>query len=293
MPQHVLVPVDGSDHAIAGLAYSLESFPDATLSALYVVDPAHDHGAVTGSADSSMDRADDRGERILDRAVEYAADRDRELRTHLRTGTAHREILAMADTDVDHVVMGSHGRSPVTRPFLGRVSQAVVRRTPVSTTVVPETTAAIRDRDLPGKILLPLDGSEQAEAALEYAFETFPDGEYTAFHALSLPFDRPRSAVVGSYLEDILDDREARAERIFEAAKALADDHGRTIETETGADSPANAIVGFAESNGYDQIIMGSHGRPLAARQTTGTVAERVARRSTRSVTLVRGAPAD
>ncbi|AXR77402.1 Nucleotide-binding protein, UspA family [Natrarchaeobaculum sulfurireducens] len=292
MPQHVLVPLDGSDHADAGLEYSLASFPEATISAVFVVDPAADNEATAGSTESALDRAEERGETILERAVDRAAVHGRSLQTYLRTGTPHKEILALANTDVDHVVLGSHGQSPISQPFLGRVSEAVVRRAPVSTTVVPEPTTALDDRDLPGSILVPLDGSEQATAALEYALETFPDAEYTILHALSLPFDRPRSEVRGTYLEDLVDDREARAERIFETARSVADEHDVALETETANETPGNAIVDAAESTDYDQIVMGSHGRSLAARLLTGSTAERVARRSPRTVTLVRGAPA-
>ncbi|MFU8868039.1 universal stress protein [Natronococcus sp.] len=293
MPRHVLVPVDGSDRGFAGLEYCLASFPDASPTALFVVDPARDHTATVGSPESTAERAKERGERVLERATERADEHDCDLRTILRTGTPHTEILAVADEeDVDHVVLGSHGRSPITRPFLGRVSEAVVRRSSVSTTVVPETTATIRDRELPGEILVPLDGSEQAEAALAYALETFPDASHTAVHALNLPFDRPRSQVEGTYLEAILEDRERRAEGILESATTLAEGRGATLETETASGAPAREIVEYAESNGYDQLVMGSHGRSLAARLFTGSVAERVARRSPRTVTLVRGAPA-
>jgi len=53
----------------------------------------------------------------------------------------------------------SHGESPITSPFLGHVSEAVVRRAPVSTTtIVPESTAALRERDIPGEVLIPVDG---------------------------------------------------------------------------------------------------------------------------------------
>ncbi|MDG5818080.1 universal stress protein [Natronococcus sp. A-GB7] len=292
MPRHVLVPVDGSDRGFAGLEYCLASFPDASPIALFVADPARDHTATVGSSESTAERAKERGQRVLERATERADERSRELRTELRTGTPHTEILAVADEEgVDHVVLGSHGQSPITRPFLGHVSEAVVRRSSVSTTVVPETTAAIRDRDLPGEILVPLDGSEQAEAALAYALETFPDASHTAFHALDLPFDRPRSQVEGTYLEAILEDRERRAEEILESATRLADERGTTLETETATGAPATAIVERVESGGYDQLVMGSHGRSLAARLFTGSVAERVARRSPRTVTLVRGAP--
>ncbi|AGB39379.1 universal stress protein [Natronococcus occultus] len=291
MPTTVLVPVDGSDRGFAGLEYCFASFPDAVPIALFVADPSHDHAATVGSAESPLERATERGERTLERATERADDRGRELRTVLRTGTPHTEILAVADEeDVDHVVLGSHGESPITRPFLGRVSEAVIRRAPVSTTVVPEPTAALAERDLPGEILVPLDGSEQAEAALAYALETFPDADYTAVYALDLPFDRPRAEVHGTYLEPILEDRQRRAEEILESATALAGGRDATIETETAPGSPATEIVDRADE--YDQLVMGSHGRSLAARLFTGSVAERVARRSPVTVTLVRGAPA-
>ena len=292
MPQHVLVPLDGSDHSFAGLEYSLASFPDAMLTAVFVVDPTHD--ATVGTSESTLDRAEDDGERVLDRAVDRAEADGRELRTQLRTGTPHTEILAVAsETDIDHVVLGSHGESPIKRPFLGHVSEAVVRRAPVSTTIVPETTTTVRDRELPGSILVPVDGSEQAEAALAYALETFPDAEHTALHVQELPFDRPRSEVQGTYLEETLRSYEERSAAILEAATALADDRGMALETETTAGKPATAIVDDADTNEYDQLVMGSHGRSLADRLFTGTVAERVARRSPRTVTLVRGAPVE
>ncbi|ADD07365.1 UspA domain protein (plasmid) [Natrialba magadii ATCC 43099] len=290
MPRHVLVPIDGSDHADAGLEYCLTSFPDASLTALYVVDPTHDHEAAVGSQTTSIERAEERGDQVLERAASRAADRGRKIETVRRTGTPHTEILSLATDDVDHIVLGSHGESPITSPFLGRVSEAVVRRTPVSTTLVPESTTAIRDRDLPGDVLIPVDGSAQADAALAYALETFPDATHTVFHALSLPFDRPRSAVEGTYLEAILTDREERAEAVFESATTIADELGPSIETATADGKPAQSILEYAETNGCDQIVLGAHGRSLRAR-LLGSVAERVARRSPRTVTLVQGDP--
>ncbi|ELY44039.1 universal stress protein, partial [Natronorubrum sulfidifaciens] len=127
MPQHVLVPLDGSDRSFAGLEYSLASFPDATLTALFVVDPTRDHDATVGTADSPLERAEDRGERVLDRAVDRAEEVGRPCRTLLRTGTPHTEILAAAsESNIDHLVLGSHGESPITRPFLGHVSDCLL-----------------------------------------------------------------------------------------------------------------------------------------------------------------------
>ena len=290
MPRHVLVPLDGSDHGFAGLEYALELFPDATLSVVHVADPTHDHVAFVESGESPSALAEERGERILDRAVERGKDRSRDVQTLLRTGNPHTEIVeSIVEHDIDHVVMGSHGESPITRPFLGHVSEVVVRRAPVSTTVIPEPVESLHRRELPGNVLVPTDGSEQAEAALAFALETFPEGTHTALHVQALPYDRPRADVRGTYFEEILRAEEARSENILESSTGIADELGTTVETSSVAGKPAQAILGFAETNGHDQIIMGGHGRSLRARMITGSVAEKVTRRSPLPVTLFRG----
>lgn len=292
MPDHVLVPVDGSDHAVAGLEYSLASFPDARITVCHVVDPGRDDAISVAETASPVERAERRGRELLEETADRVDDRGRDLETVLATGSPHTEILTLVtDRDVDHVVLGSHGESPISRPFLGRVSEAVVGRSPVSTTLVPEPADALAERELPGSILVPVDGSEQSEAALAYALEAFPDGSHTALHALSIPIDRTREATAGTYVGEVIADREERANEILASAEAIADERGVEIRTETSREAPEHAIVERAASEDVDQIVMGTHGRSLAVRLFTGSVAERVARRSPRTVTLVKGAP--
>jgi nucleotide-binding universal stress UspA family protein len=51
-------------------------------------------------------------------------------------GRPAREIVDYADeNDIDHVVMGSHGRSGVSRIVLGSVAENVVRKSSVPVTV--------------------------------------------------------------------------------------------------------------------------------------------------------------
>ncbi|MFC4541391.1 universal stress protein [Halosolutus amylolyticus] len=290
MPRHVLVPIDGADHSIGALEYCFASFPDASVTALHVVEPSPDRFVGSGESDPAAERAAARGDRVLERATDLADDRGREIGTATRTGRPHTEILSMAsESDVDHVVMGSHGESPVAGPFLGHVSEIVVRRSPVSTTIVPEPPTAIRERDLPGRILVPVDGSDQAEAALAYAVETFPDAAHTLLNVIDLPFDRSRVDTTGGYLEKIRTAHERSAAEILESATAVAGERGGDVETETAYGRPGAEIVDYADANGYDQVVMGSHGRSFPARLLTGSVAERVARDSPRTVTLVRG----
>ena len=81
---------------------------------------------------------------------------------------------------------------------------------------------------------------------------------------------------------------EERAEGRFEELRALADDHGVTLEGETVLGRPARAIIDYAEDNEVDQIVMGSHGRDGVSRILLGSVAETIVRRSPCPVTVVR-----
>jgi nucleotide-binding universal stress UspA family protein len=143
MTEHVLVPFDGSPLSRRALERVLASQPDADVTLLHVVDPvgviyeSETRGLPDGETWFERRRAD--AEEILAEAVELAADLDpgREVETAIEVGSPARTILAYVDDhDVDHVVMGSHGRSGVSRLVFGSVAEQVMRQSPVAVTVV-------------------------------------------------------------------------------------------------------------------------------------------------------------
>ena len=82
-------------------------------------------------------RSHERADSILDDAVEYAAEQGREIETIRVTDRPARAIVDYADEEgVDHIVIGSHGRTGVTRVLLGSVAEKVVRRAHCPVTVV-------------------------------------------------------------------------------------------------------------------------------------------------------------
>jgi len=141
MPLRILVPFDDSEPARDALAYAFELFPDGefvvvtvadTTSLPYIPNTADD-------ADPSAERRellDDTADRLA-AAEAIAADHGVDIDTETRTGTPAQEILSVAERDaVDHVVIGSHGRSGVARLLLGSVAEVVVRHSPVPVTTV-------------------------------------------------------------------------------------------------------------------------------------------------------------
>jgi nucleotide-binding universal stress UspA family protein len=133
----VLVPVDGSDPSDVALEYALDQFADAELLALNMIDPVD--GATTwgpGSADDWLASAKDRAEEVLADATDRADDAGRDLATDRTVGRPARTVVEYAEEhDVDHIVIGSHGREGISRVLLGSVAETVVRRSSVPVTV--------------------------------------------------------------------------------------------------------------------------------------------------------------
>jgi len=143
MGQHVLVPVDGSEEAEQALEYALSERPGPAVTLLHVVNPVSTFGYGDDdyfdveSYQAEARRQHERGERLLEKYRETAADRGVEAETALRTGSPAREILAaVEELGVDHVVMGSRGRSGVGRVLFGSVAETVTRRASVPVTIV-------------------------------------------------------------------------------------------------------------------------------------------------------------
>ncbi|WP_227353582.1 universal stress protein [Haladaptatus salinisoli] len=139
------------------------------------------------------------------------------------------------------------------------------------------------------RILVPIDGSEQSEKALEYVLTEFPDGDITVINVID-PIDVGYTSTVGmpGYSEEWYEESKESAEALFEDAQETAAEYGATLSTTTELGRPAQAIVEYAEENDFDQIIMGSHGRSGVSRILLGSVAETVVRRSPMPVTVVR-----
>ncbi|GAB3676466.1 universal stress protein [Halopiger thermotolerans] len=131
------------------------------------------------------------------------------------------------------------------------------------------------------------DDSPQAKAALRYALEEFPEAAITAVHVIPLP-EGYWTLFVES--EDNFPGREraeAQARALLEEAGETAAAADRSLETAIEKGEPAQKLVDYAIENGFDQIVMGSHGRRGASRLLFGSVAEKVVRRAPMTVVVV------
>ncbi|ELZ82614.1 UspA domain-containing protein [Haloferax elongans ATCC BAA-1513] len=143
MAEHVLVPVDGSPQSIAALRFAASEWPDARLTLLHIINPSnadYRERALSGTQEWYQEEKREARETFAEAKAEVGlVDSDREVDEKIAVGSPAGtivDVLEADDADFDHVVMGSHGRTGVSRIVLGSVAEAVVRHAPVPVTIV-------------------------------------------------------------------------------------------------------------------------------------------------------------
>ena len=136
------------------------------------------------------------------------------------------------------------------------------------------------------RMLVPMDGSQQAKDALDHAIPAFPDADIVLLHVID-PIDSGFDAesVVPGLSKDWYASQKDTAENLFEEARERT---GREFDTAIEVGRPARTIVEYAKQEDVDHVVIGSHGRSGVARILLGSVAETVVRRSPVPVTVVR-----
>ncbi len=142
-PERVLVPFDGSNQSKHALRLAFEEFPDAAVTALYVLYPTQETRLPRRKVYEPFavleDWAEQRGEhaeQVLGNAEEIAAEFDSDIETVYFDGKPAEVIISHAEeAEMDHIVIGSTGRDGLGRLLLGSVAETVLRRAPVSVTV--------------------------------------------------------------------------------------------------------------------------------------------------------------
>jgi nucleotide-binding universal stress UspA family protein len=135
------------------------------------------------------------------------------------------------------------------------------------------------------RILVPTDFSAPSDVALEYA-RVMARQFGAALHVLHVVED---SSLEDGFLPDALipSSPESRTARLREALERLS--HRITAEdreqlrakSEVIFGKPSHAIIDYASDNGFDLIVMGTHGREGIAHLLMGSVAELVVRSAT------------
>lgn len=145
MGDRILVAYDESPQAGAALEHAFATYPSAELTVLHVTDPREwvyvdDIGGGYYS-ETAYEQAQSSAEDLLADAESSAAEQDIDIETATEVGRPVETIVDYAEEGgFDHIVLGSHGRTGLSRFLLGSVAEAVARRSPVSVTIIREET---------------------------------------------------------------------------------------------------------------------------------------------------------
>jgi nucleotide-binding universal stress UspA family protein len=208
-------------------------------------------------------------------------------------GSAHELILAEAAAGrVDLLVLGTHGRSGVEKLFLGSVAEKVIRKSTCPTLVVPARAADVSpDRPIIFRnILCAIDFSESSLAALELALSmaTEADARLTLLHVVDIPQEIGDTVLAGFDVERIRQDSIDQAKQRLED---LVPDQVRaycTVETAVVHGRAHRKVLGVAEQQQVNLIVMGTQGRGAVDRLLFGSTTHHVIRAAACPVLIVR-----
>jgi nucleotide-binding universal stress UspA family protein len=145
--KRILVPTDFGPASTAALIYARElaAATGADLHLLHVVDDLAARFidfpyAEVGEAQTTMEES---ARRHIETLLTDDDRRERSARAAVLTSTAPATAIASyaRDEHIDLIVMGTHGRAPVVRMFLGAVADRVIRTAPCPVLAVREARA--------------------------------------------------------------------------------------------------------------------------------------------------------
>lgn len=283
MYDHVLVPTDGSGPANAALELAGRiASSTATIHVLVVSNGDHD-----GSSADALDRTP---EEILADARETAIADVETVVTEEQQGDPRDRILEyVATAGIELVVMGAHGRREPEPVVLGHVTEGVVRTASVPVLVV-RASDDIRARYPFDRVLVPTDGSEHAQIALERGVEIAAETGAT-LDLLSVVHVTHYGT--GSETDALVDHLEENTKRGLEAAAERAATNGVDVRTAVTVGTVHREISAYAETEDIDLLVMGTHGRSDPDRELLGSVTERVLRTAPAPVLTVRAGETD
>jgi nucleotide-binding universal stress UspA family protein len=303
MLDSLLIPLDGSEFSEHTLPYARAvaraSGARVHLAHVHVPHPPEDlllnpqfqfEGVDMGEYDQEY-RSEEK-DYLKDVASRFKDQTGVEVVGELLEGDVLESIQSYADrASTDLILMSTHGRTGLSRFWLGSVADDLVRNLTLPILLVPpgeDETEAAADPHF-DHILVPLDGSPWGESILGPALDLGwkAGARFTLLHVV------PTSRVVGARTYPVpmghLEERRARAKEYLSGlAERLS---AQNVEVECKVvdhSSPARAILVMADAADVDLIALATHGHRALTRAVLGSVADKVVRASSRPVLVQR-----
>jgi nucleotide-binding universal stress UspA family protein len=277
MYKKILVPLDGSNAAEIVIPYVEELA--AKLSAEIIVVSVYE------SSDDESHLHRYYLERIVDQMQHQISEFDpaSEVRIHSEVlrGKPAQQLVQYADkANVSLIAMSSYGSSGREAKLIGNIATKVLWSTkrPVLLIRTPATDAAIKQKRLVKKILVPLDGSKTGETIIQCA-EVLAEAlgaELILFQVLEpLRIVAGFETVAPYSIPEGKESIKASARAYLNGVEEPLKKKGIRTSTAIVWGSAAERIIEYAEAN-TDLVTISSHGRSGVGRWVLGSVTEKV-----------------
>jgi nucleotide-binding universal stress UspA family protein len=234
-------------------------------------------------------------ETILDRARKTLLAEGVTAETRAETGSPAKVIVRLAN-DYDVTVIGATSQYDATRPGIGSVASRVVEHAPGIVLVCREPRGGNSLR-----ILLCVDSSRASEQALSalLTYLSTESAEVTLMHVVETPWvnlglDRDWFDQGGETREQrssetrLEEELQSEANEIIQDAVDQLTRRGLDVTTVIAEGNPATEILGQAEQDEYDLIVIGASGATDMKHRMLGSVSARVTAQAPCSVAVVK-----
>lgn len=290
MVRRILVTLDGSEFAEAALP-AAAGIARKCVGQLRLLSVQDSGWALVNGEWRDAGRGEAR--RYLQRTAELVGPTGPDLSTRVREGYVADEILLEADEfGADLIVMATHGRGPLSRFWLGSVANQVVRRAHRPVLLVrprapgaPRRAGALAVR----RVVVPLDGSNLAEAALTPAMEL---ADRFGSPMTLLRIVQEHAAPMSALIPETFD---LNARMVGESGVEASADLQRLagwmrewgIEPVLDVRVRAEMAPAIVEAAAGDLIVMATHARTGLNRAFLGSVTDEVIRSATGPVLVI------
>lgn len=210
--------------------------------------------------------------------------------TCIETGIPSQCVQAVAEEiGADLLVVGTHGRTGLDHVLVGSTAERVVRIAPCPVLAVKANKGAAPAVQTPTikRIVVPIDLSACSLDALEYAVQfSRPLGaSITILHAME-----PVAYGLDFSLTHAKEWKEQRAylEKRLAVLTACLTAQGIQTDSALKPGLPADSIASYVTAQGYDLMIMGTHGRRGLSHVLVGSIAGAMLRHAPCPVLTVR-----
>ncbi|MBI3801882.1 MAG: universal stress protein [Deltaproteobacteria bacterium] len=297
MVQRILVGLDGSPLAETILPYVgiLAKGVGADVTLLHVVHIPEEvqEGDRYQSVQPLIQQANLQAQDYLSRVTQQLTDAGLKVESQVTTGDTAAEIVRYAqEKGMELIALATHGRSGLQRWFHGSVTEKVLHTTQTPLLLI----RPIEEQAAPAlqltQIVVPLDGSPAAEAALPLAEALaasckVPLVLVQVVETLSLSFADPGGMGLSSYPQ-ILEGLQEAADIYMQRLAATVSSQGFSVQTETPLGTPADRIVEYVHDHPGSLVVMTTHGRTGLAGLVLGSVARRVVQHGNTPTLVVR-----